>query len=384
MRFLGIRQTACSSAFLSAVVMVSLGCEKVPTFQELTGQQQNQTANSTPSSVPAVEGKITQPSPVAEVPKPTPIDPTKFLLDFTSKPPETITDADLNTLANLESGRDQIQSLNLTRASVSDEGLQNLTKLPELNQLDLTFTGIEGRGIAALQNCVKLKKLSLSNALRMTSEGWDAVSKLPQLEVLDVSSTNAISDAEVAKFIALPNLRELNLSRSQVTDAVFQSLAEMENLEVLKIERNGLLKGHGLQAYTRTKPILREIHASGTVLEAGGLRHIKSIPSLDFLDISNSSLDDRKFAELKGANKLVHLKIGQNFLTNAGMQTVLTMSKLKILDLEGMNTINDPGLGILAKKAGLQTLNAKAVPFSPQAIQAFQKIHKNCEVLTSQ
>jgi hypothetical protein len=219
----------------------------------------------------------------------------------------------------------------------------------------------------------------------MSTQGWEEISKLNQLESLDVSGNSNISNTDVAKFVALTNLRELNLSTTSITDDAFKSLAEMERLEVLKIEGSTQLKGHGLQAYTRTKPTLRELHATGTPLHSGGLKHIKSISSLEFLDISNSGLSDQPFADLKGANNLIHLKIGgANVLSNAGMQTVLTLSKLKILDLERMQTINDQGLGILSKKSGLQTLNAKKTPFTRQGIEKFQKIQKNCEVLFSE
>lgn len=86
-----------------------------------------------------------------EVPKAVPIDSAKFLADFTSKRSEQITDADLKTLANLESGREQVTFLNITRAAITDEGLQHLTKLPELTQLDLTSTSIDGHGITSLR-----------------------------------------------------------------------------------------------------------------------------------------------------------------------------------------------------------------------------------------
>lgn len=368
----------------SILFLIVSGCEKVPTFQELTGQQQNAPA-APAASPPSTTAPVNpQPKPVVEVPKPAPIDPTKFLADFNSKRSDQITDSDLNTLASLESGREQVTFLNITRGGITDGGLQHLTKLPELTQLDLTSTSIDGQGIAALRDCPKLRSLKISGALRVTPKGWEEVSTLHQLEILDVSASSNISDADVAKFTALTNLKELNLSETPITDEVFRSLAAMEQLEVLKIEGNALLKGHGLQAYTRTKPALRELHAMRTPIQTAGLKHIKSIPSLEFLDISGVSLNDQQFTDLKGANNLVHLKIGANFLTNAAMQTVLTMGKLKILDLEGMQTISDPGLGILSKKSGLQTLNAKKTPFTRQAIQQFQKIHKNCEILFSE
>ena len=370
--------------FSSFLFLLALGCEKIPTLQELTGQQQNSNTTNSPKITPSVVPKDSQPTPVVEVPKAVLIDSVKFLADFTSKRSEQITDADLKTLANLESGREQVTFLNITRAAITDESLQHLTKLPELTQLDLTSTSIDGHGITSLRECSTLRKLKVSGVLRMTPQGWEEISKLSQLEVLDVSSSSNISNTDVAKFMALTNLRELNLSETPITDDAFKSLAEMEGLEILKIEGNGLLKGHGLQAYTRSKPVLRELHAMRTPIHAAGLKHIKSIPKLEFLDISSTSLSDQQFADLKGANNLVHLKVGANFLTNAGMQTVLTLSKLKILDLEGMQTISDPGLGILSKKSGLQMLNAKKTPFTRKALELFQKINKNCEVLVSE
>ncbi|TXT35869.1 MAG: F-box/LRR-repeat protein [Planctomycetota bacterium] len=365
-------------------LMAVTGCEKVPTFQELTGQQPGQPSQTTPNATPAATPQASQPTSTPEVTKPVPIDSAKFLADFAARRPEAITDADLKTLAALDSGREQVTSMDVTRSGISDDGLLNLTKLSELSVLNLSSTGIDGHGLEALARCPNLKRLKVSGALRMSPQGWETLSKVSQLEFLDVSSTGNISDADVSKFTALTSLRELNLSETPVTDEVFKTLAEMENLEILRIEKDGLIKGHGLQAYTRSKPVLREIYASGTPLGNAGLRHIKSISSLAFLDISASNLTDQQFAELKGANNLVHLKVGANFLSNAGMQTVLGLSKLKILELEGMQTISDPGLGILSKKSGLQTLNVKKTPFTPKAIEQFRKIHKNCEVLASE
>jgi hypothetical protein len=115
--------------------MLALGCEKVPTFQEITGQQQNPPP-STPSAAPTATPKDTQPAPAVVPSKPAPVDPAAFLTELQTKRSEQINDNDLKTLASLESGREQMTFLNVTRGAVTDEGLQNLTKLPELSQLE--------------------------------------------------------------------------------------------------------------------------------------------------------------------------------------------------------------------------------------------------------
>lgn len=382
---LDLRSPSIYFAVGSSLLMMALtGCEKVPTFQELTGQQQTQPVTTTPNTAPVTTPISSPTTPTPEVIKPAPIDAAKFLAEFAAKRPDAITETDLGTLASLESGREQVKSLDLTRSGISDDGLQYLTKLPELDTLNLSSTVMDGHGLAVLRSCPSLKRLKISGVLRMTPQSWEELSKVSQLEILDVSSTPNIAHTDVAKFTALSHLRELNLSETPVTDEIFNSLAEMESLEILRITSTGGIKGHGLQAYLKSKPRLRELHASRSSVGASGLRYIKAISSLEFLDISASSLTDQQFAELKGANNIVELRIGSNFLSNASMQTVLSLTKLKILDLEGMQTVSDPGLVILAKKSGLQRLNLKSTTFSPKAIQQFQKVHKNCEVLASE
>src|SRR5689334_20421764 len=85
----------------SALLAMALGCEKVPTFQEITGQQQNPTSSTTPSVAPGAAPKDSQSTPPVVAAKPAPIDPAKFLTDLQSKRTEQINDDDLKTLANL-------------------------------------------------------------------------------------------------------------------------------------------------------------------------------------------------------------------------------------------------------------------------------------------
>ena len=98
-----------------------------------------------------------------------------------------------------------------------------------------------------------VEKLQTGNALDVL-EPICTERRLVRMEFLDVSSNTNISDADVAKFTALTNLRELNIGETPVTDDVFKALAEMENLEILWISGNGLIRGNGLQFYTRSKP----------------------------------------------------------------------------------------------------------------------------------
>lgn len=370
------------SRWITLILLVFIGCEKVPTFQELTGQEKNASGNASAGSQPAPNTEQQKPSPAITAPPvvPTAVDPVKAIAEFQSKSSRAIMDEDLKLLASLPSGLEQIQSVDVRLSGVSDDGVKQIGKFPGLVELNLTSTSINGLGLESLKDCPNLRKLIVSSTLNMTPQGWEALGKVAQLETLIVSD-NQLKDADVSKFIGITNLREINISRTAVTDQSFEHLAAMENLAILRLENNSGIDGRGLQAYTRTKPVLRELHSTGTQLGRAGLKHVKSIASLEVLDLSGTGLTDAQFSEMKGAVNIVHLRVGRNGLTALGMRTAQTLRNLQILDLEGSSNINDQALGEINKIKGLKKLVLHGTVCTPQGIAQYRKLNKNCEVI---
>lgn len=370
-----------------AVTLISLipGCEKVPTFQELTGQEAKPASTEQkgpmPVTAPPAQAAVDQLKPM---PKPAALEPNEVIARITQRPPHEITNEDLVNLTNLPSGQDQIHSLDLTKSTVNDAGVRLLSKLPQLMNLNLSYLKISGNSLESLQAIPDLRSLSLEGIQGLSPESWEIVAGLSHLETLNVLGT-LITDDTVAKFVRLPNLKELNLTQTLVTDAVFSHVAEMKNLEVLRFEGLSSVNGRGLQVLAKAKNnLLRELHASRTPLGIAGLKHIKLIPSLRLLDITSSNLTDQQLYELRGAGNVVTLKLGFNLLTVAGMPAVVTLRDLEDLDIQNNMMIDDRALGALSKMKGLKTLNVTRTSCTPRGLQEFARLQKNCKLISNE
>lgn len=369
-----------------AMALISLisGCEKVPTFQELTGQEAKPAATEQKSPMPVTAN----PAPVTSLeskpmPKPVSVEPSEVIAKILQRPPHEISHDDLVNLTNLPSGLDQIHSLDLTKSSVSDAGVKLLPKLPQLTNLNLSYLKISGNSLESLKAIPDLRNLSLEGIQGLSPESWEIVADLSHLETLSLLGT-FVTDDNVSKLARLPNLKELNLTQTLVTDAVFSHVAEMKTLEVLRFEGLSSIDGHGLQVLAKAKSNpLRELHASRTKLGIAGLKHIKSIPSLRLLDITSSNLTDQQLYELRGAGNIVTLKLGFNLLTAAGVPALVTLRDLEELDLQNNMAIDDRALGALSKMKGLKTLNVTRTSCTPRGLQEFARLQKNCKLIFS-
>lgn len=372
-----------SLGFAIGFALYITGCEKVPTFQELTNQEPvnlGQPAANGPSvNPPAVQ----TPSASIDAPK-VPLDPKAVIAEILNRPSHGYEDANIITLTSLPSGLNEIKSFNITRSNVTDEGVKLLGKLPELTELNLSVTRISGAGLAGLKDLINLKTLTLSEIQTLNPSCWDVVAELTQLETLNVASTN-ISDPDVAKLIKLPHLKELNVNLTSVTDDVFVHLAEFPSLEILRLETNSMINGSGLQSFVKSKnkSQLRELHAYRTPLHFAGFKHIKGISHLELLNVSDVRMNDQQLSELTGAGNIQKLNLSYNNLTLAGMKTLTTMKNLRELDLQNMTDINDACLGVLSKMKGLDVLNVTRTGCRRPGLQQFAKINKDCRLIFS-
>jgi len=101
-------------------------------------------------------------------------------------------------LALLQPVNDQLAVLNLSRTSITDEGLKNLENLPNLRKLHLENTKITDAGLAHLKN-------------------------LQNLEYLNLYGT-AVSDAGLTDLQGLKNLKALYLWQTKVTPTGVEQL----------------------------------------------------------------------------------------------------------------------------------------------------------------
>ena len=360
-----------------------IGCEKVPTFQELTGQEGNKNSpvvvnSAAPTVTPekaALEIPPIQQSPVTEV-------PADVLAALTRQPGSQLSDREIVRATKVPSLLTEFKSLDVSRSALTDEGIRLLGHFTELTKMDLSALQMNGTGIEGLEPLGHLRELVMVSVKIGLSTGWEHLGKLSQVEKLDLSWSN-IADADVPFLITMTGLKELNISHTSLSDAALVQLAKLENLEILRMENNANLKGDGLKAFIQKKqaPGLRCLYASSTPLSREGLSNLKKIGSLEVFDCSTTQLSDQLLFELKGATNLKTLTAGNNNLTNAAGLTIKTMRNLENLDLQQNAMVTLQMLGSLSTLTGLSNLNVTKTGCTLSSVQGFRRTRKKCTVI---
>ncbi|HXG10133.1 MAG TPA: TIGR02996 domain-containing protein [Gemmataceae bacterium] len=157
----------------------------------------------------------------------------------------------------------RVTSLELTEASISAQGVRELTASPYLEQLtalDLSSNVLGDEGVQVLAGCpslARLTRLALGGNL-IGDDGAQALADSPyltNLTTLDLSR-NSITDQGLAVLAASPRLAQLtalDLSNNLIADSGVSALAEtkyLTRLTALNL-RNNFIGDRGVQALAR-------------------------------------------------------------------------------------------------------------------------------------
>lgn len=372
------------SVMLAGVLgFLPIGCEKVPTFQEITGQEANK---NSPAVVNSAASTVTPQKSALEVPAiqqpPVIEDPAEVLAALTRKAGGRLTDREIVRATKIPSIVAELKSLDVSQSTVTDEGIRLLGHFTALTQVDLSTLNINGAGIEGLEPLGNLRELTMASLQMGSSTGWESLGRLSQVETLNLSLTN-IADADVSSLVTMTGLKELNICNTALTDAALIQLAKLENLEILRIQGNRLMNGSGLKAFVQNKqkPGLRGLYASSTPLSREGMSNVKKIGSLEVFDNSSTQLTDQLLFELKGAVNLKTLGVANNNLTAASGLTIKTMRNLENLDLRNNSMVTLQMLGSLTTLTELSHLNVTKTGCTPASVQEFRRLRKKCTVI---
>jgi hypothetical protein len=132
---------------------------------------------------------------------------------------------DANTIDDLKKVKEQVVELNFQNMPLKDGDLERISDYPNLEVLNLNFTGIEGNTLAELQNLQNLKHLSLSGN-PLSEAAFESLKEFDQLKDLFVWTNN---NAEVVSSLkdALPNTR---------VEGGFQDIGTLYQLNAPQIE----------------------------------------------------------------------------------------------------------------------------------------------------
>ncbi|WP_146390567.1 leucine-rich repeat domain-containing protein [Allorhodopirellula solitaria] len=149
-------------------------------------------------------------------------------------------------------GLDGLESLNLDRTPVTDDGLAAMGHLPNLHLLSLAQTRVSNAGIATLvTNFPKLVSLRLDETV-ITDPGFAELAHAEHLEMLSLHRV-PVSDAGCKQIAKISTLTTLGLDQTMITDRGLTSLKSLPQLKRLSIWQCQLSES-GIERFQRDQP----------------------------------------------------------------------------------------------------------------------------------
>jgi hypothetical protein len=292
-----------------------------------------------------------------------------------------LTDAGLRHLSRMP----QMQRLDLTGVKLTDSGLAVLADLPDLRTFDMTWQrGITDAGVAHLRGCERIEHVNLMGTLTgddaiaalqgkaglrhfssgrlVTDAGLRLLHAFPRLKTRPVEQGSAahllidgpFTDDGLASLAGLEGVGELDLfwHVTAITSDGFAHLVHLPNLEVLGAD--GALSDDVAMRHFAALPRLRRLRAQGTVATDTGfeaLSHSATLESLWGRECPN--LGDRGFIALSTLPALRGLGVSCKHVTDKALSVLPQFPALR--ELTPIDVV-DAGFAHVGRCAQLERL----------------------------
>jgi Leucine-rich repeat (LRR) protein len=184
--------------------------------------------------------------------------------------------------------RGTVRWIEAVKGELTDEAMQYLPKLPELEWLEIGGGKVSPSGIVHLKDCTSLKRL-YAHDIMLKGEELKWLSNLANLEAISLQRTGI--DGKMLKNISnLQMLTVLNLSGNEIQNSDMEQIAHFKGLEVLalaetKITGAGISKLEGMKS-------LNELNITGCQIVDSDLESFLSMPNLRIVYAMDCLLSD--------------------------------------------------------------------------------------------
>lgn len=191
-----------------------------------------------------------------------------------------------------------------------------LSNRPEKKPLRVSFAGtqVSDADLPPLKN-LNLTRLDLTGTRVKTLQKLEGLSSLRMLDLRDTQ----VGDAGLARLKELTLLESLVISGTKVTDrGLGDLLGGLKHVWVLDLGRTATTDA-GLEHVGRLSG-LGHLWLNGTKITDGGIERLKGLRQLQSLDLSLTPITDKGLAQLKGFEKLETLTLVETRVTDVGVQ----------------------------------------------------------------
>ena len=193
---------------------------------------------------------------------------------------------------------EDIKRLDLSGAKLTDDDLDHLKGLAQLQTLWLAGNKISDAGLAKLGVLSQIKKLGLKGT-KITDDGLVHLSRFSHLELLDLDDT-AVTDVGLKHLRGFIKLQYLGLERTRITDAGVTQLQDLTNLQSLSL--NGTRISNVALATLEGHVHLQNLYLRDTATSDAGIEHLRKLTGLQSLDLCDTLFTDfglKRLADLR-------------------------------------------------------------------------------------
>jgi len=281
---------------------------------------------------------------------------------------------------------------------VTDSGIQHLAQLKQLTTLDLRINpNVTASGLSHISQLTQLRTLNLSENPQITDSELACLSTLTNLNSLNISYCCVrreckFSSTGLEYLKALP-IEDLNLRQSGIDDShlsVISTMAKLKKLDISGSSWTGRFSANGL-SHLKSLTTLENLNISdgalfaatgNTGITAESLEHIVPL-QLKSLNVSDCHIEDAHLEVIGKMKALKWLSVGKELkCTDVGLAYLTGLTELEYLDLSDCSTyrVTKKGVALLIKPTlTIKTWGALLPPYGPKWM--FHKLIKNPTVI---
>jgi Leucine-rich repeat (LRR) protein len=184
-----------------------------------------------------------------------------------------------------------------------------------------------GTGLTELENLPELRELQIIYS-GITDDGLKGIRGLKQLETLQLVSDTTTD----AVFKHIKELTKLKTLDADISDEGILQIKTLTNLESLTIDGINNVTDKGIE-HLKDLQKLKYLYVSSKSLTNAGIKYFQDMKQLRYLDISYSKLDDSSIDDLRKLTQLETLCIIHSKISKEGMETLRKkLPTTKVLD----------------------------------------------------
>lgn len=183
-----------------------------------------------------------------------------------------------------------LETLNLTRVSVTDAILHSLAQLKNLNSIDLSHcSAISDTGCQHIASFQNLRSLTLAWCCEITDVGVEHIMTLTNLQNLNLEGSWTLTGKGFRNIGQLQYLEHLRLNCcNKIGDLGLQYISQVQNLKSLEIEGFFEVSNSGFQSLTSLKNLNSlKMHCCYKITDSA-LECLLELPNLHYLDLANN------------------------------------------------------------------------------------------------